>query len=89
MNDQGKEASFFDVMLFDVLYLIMNCDFEVDNRESEFIEEALTGFDANARTMFEARIKRLDGIIGQGFEEIRKTIEETAKQFNIFPHQAR
>ncbi len=38
---KSKVSEKIELILFDILYLVMNCDFEVSEEEEDFFEDAM------------------------------------------------
>lgn len=71
-----------EMLLFDILYLIMNCDYEVTEAEKSFLLEAIDDLDEENKKILKIRQIELDKVISQGFNSIEEKITENGKIIN-------
>ena len=77
---KSKVLEKIELMLFDILYLVMNCDFEVSEEEEDFFEDAMKDLDDESKEIIQQKKIRLEGIINKGFDAIKDETLSLAKE---------
>ena len=72
MNNKINTA---EVILFNILYMFMNCDFNVSDKESEIIENTMRELTDEEKKIVESQIKDNENIISKGFDKIKSRME--------------
>lgn len=80
-KSKSKVSEKIELMLFDILYLVMNCDFEVSEEEEDFFEDAMKDLDDESKEIIQKKKIRLEGIVSKGFDAIK---DETLSLVQIF-----
>mgnify|MGYP001252011439 FL=1 len=79
MNNKINTA---EVVLFNILYMFMNCDFNVSDKESEIIENTRRELTDEEKNIIESQIKDNENIISKGFDKIKSRTMEMGKLIN-------
>ena len=79
MNNKINTA---EVILFNILYMFMNCDFNVSDKESEIIENTMRELTDEEKNIIESQIKDNENIISKGFDKIKSRTMEMGKLIN-------
>ena len=79
MNNKINTA---EVVLFNILYMFMNCDFNVSDKESEIIENTMRELTDEEKNIIESQIKDNENIISKGFDKIKSRTMEMGKLIN-------
>ena len=79
MNGKANTA---EVILFNILYMFMNCDYDVSDNESEIIENTMRELTDDEKKIIESQIKDNENIISKGFNNIKSRTMEMGKLIN-------
>ena len=79
MNNKTNTA---EVILFNILYMFMNCDFDVLDKEAEIIENTMRELTDEEKNIIESQIKDNENIISKGFDKIKSRTMEMGKLIN-------
>ena len=79
MNNKINTA---EVVLFNILYMFMNCDFDVLDKEAEIIENTMRELTDEEKNIIESQIKDNENIISKGFDKIKSRTMEMGKLIN-------
>ncbi|MCS5649168.1 MAG: hypothetical protein NZ820_07475 [Dehalococcoidia bacterium] len=79
MNNKTNTA---EVILFNILYMFMNCDFDVLDKEAEIIENTMRELTDEEKKIVESQIKDNENIISKGFDKIKSRTMEMGKLIN-------
>ncbi len=79
MNNKINTA---EVILFNILYMFMNCDFDVSDKESEIIKNTMRELTDEEKKIIESQIKDNEKIISKGFDKIKPRTMEMGKLIN-------
>ncbi|MCH2314512.1 MAG: hypothetical protein MK411_11010, partial [SAR202 cluster bacterium] len=71
-----------EVILFNILYMFMNCDFDVSDKEPEIIENTMRELTDEEKIIIESQIKANENIISKGFDKIKSRTMEMGKLIN-------
>lgn len=71
-----------EVILFNILYMFMNCDFDVLDKEAEIIENTIRELTDEEKKIVESQIKDNENIISKGFDKIKSRTMEMGKLIN-------
>ena len=71
-----------EVILFNILYMFMNCDFNVSDKESEIIENTMRELTDEEKNIIESQIKDNENIISKVFDKIKSRTMEMGKLIN-------
>ena len=79
MNNKTNTA---EVILFNILYMFMNCDFDVLDKEAQIIENTMRELTDEEKKIVESQIKDNENIISKGFYKIKSRTMEMGKLIN-------
>ena len=79
MNNKTNKA---EILLFNILYMFMNCDFDVLDKEDEIIENTMKELTDEEKKIIESQIKDNENIISKGFDKIKLRTMEMGKLIN-------
>ena len=79
MNNKTNTA---EVILFNILYMFMNCDFDVLDKEAEIIENTMRELTDEEKKIIESQIKDNKNIISKGFDKIKSRTMGMGKLIN-------
>ena len=68
-----------EVILFNILYMFMNCDFNVLDKEAKIIENTMRELTDEEKKIVESQIKDNENIISKGFDKIKSRTMEMGK----------
>ena len=71
-----------EVILFNILYMFMNCDFDVSDKEPEIIENTIRELTDEEKIIIESQIKANENIISKGFDKMKSRTMEMGKLIN-------
>ena len=71
-----------EVILFNILYMFMNCDFDVSDKEPEIIDNIMRELTDEEKIIIESQIKANENIISKGFDKIKSRTMEMGKLIN-------
>ena len=71
-----------EVILFNILYMFMNCDFDTLDKEAEIIENTIRELTDEEKKIVESQIKDNENIISKGFNKIQSRTMEMGKLIN-------
>ena len=61
--------------MFDIAYVISNCDYEYSSDERKYLDVILQRYDEDERELLILRTKFLDSILDKGIDEVMKFIK--------------
>ena len=70
-----KSNHLLELVMFDIAYVISNCDYEYSSGERKYLDVILQRYDEDERELLILRTKFLDSILDKGIEEVMKFIK--------------
>ena len=70
-----KSNHFLELVMFDIAYVISNCDYEYSSDERKYLDVILQRYDEDERELLILRTKFLDSILDKGIDEVMKFIK--------------
>ena len=70
-----KSNHLLELVMFDIAYVISNCDYEYSSDERKYLDVILQRYDEDERELLILRTKFLDSILDKGIEEVMKFIK--------------
>ena len=70
-----KSNHLLELVMFDIAYIISNCDYEYSSDERKYLDVILQRYDEDERELLILRTKFLDSILDKGIEEVMKFIK--------------
>ena len=71
-----------EVILFNILHMFMNCDFDVSNQELKLIETAMKELTDEEKEIVESQRKKNETIVSKGFDNIKSRTLQMGKLIN-------
>jgi len=71
-----------EIILFNILYMFMNCDFDVSDKESKIIENTMGELTDEEKKTIESQIKDNENIISKGFDKMKSRTMKMGKLIN-------
>tara|TARA_B100000965_G_scaffold363398_1_gene346126 strand:- start:53 stop:436 length:384 start_codon:yes stop_codon:yes gene_type:complete len=69
-----KSNHLLELVMFDIAYVISNCDYEYSSGERKYLDVILQRYDEDERELLILRTKFLDSILDKGIDEVMKFI---------------
>ena len=70
-----KSNHLLELIMFDIAYVISNCDYEYSSDERKYLDVILQRYDEDDKELLILRTKFLDSILDKGIEEVKKFIK--------------
>jgi hypothetical protein len=70
-----KSNHLLELVMFDIAYVISNCDYEYSSDERKYLDVILQRYDEDERELLILRTKFLDSILDKGIDEVMKFIK--------------
>jgi len=70
-----KSNHLLELVMFDIAYVISNCDYEYSSDERKYLDIILQRYDEDERELLILRTKFLDSILDKGIDEVMKFIK--------------
>jgi len=70
-----KSNHLLELVMFDIAYVISNCDYEYSSGERKYLDVILQRYDEYERELLILRTKFLDSILDKGIDEVMKFIK--------------
>ena len=70
-----KSNHLLELVMFDIAYVISNCDYEYSSNERKYLDVILQRYDEDERELLILRTKFLDSILDKGIDEVMKFIK--------------
>ena len=70
-----KSNHLLELVMFDIAYVISNCDYEYSSGERKYLDVILQRYDEDERELLILRTKFLDSILDKGIDEVMKFIK--------------
>ena len=71
-----KSNHLLELVMFDIAYVISNCDYEYSSDERKYLDVILQRYDEDERELLILRTKFLDSILDKGIDEVMKFIKD-------------
>ncbi len=82
MGNTDKIYQKIESNLFDLSYLLMNCDFDQSEEEKRHIKDVLNDLDDDEKKIVKKRIKDLDRVVDKGLYEIKQYAINSSNELN-------
>ena len=70
-----KSNHLLELVMFDIAYVISNCDYEYSSDERKYLDVILQRYDEDERELLILRTKFLDSILDKGIDEVMEFIK--------------
>ena len=65
-----KSNHLLELVMFDIAYVISNCDYEYSSDEKKYLNIILNRYDEDDRELLKLRTQFLDSILEKGIDEV-------------------
>ena len=77
MND--KQNHLLELVMFDISYVISNCDYEYSSDEKKYLNVILDRYSDEDKELLKLRTQFLDSILEKGINEVKKFVVNLSK----------
>ena len=77
MND--KQNHLLELVMFDISYVISNCDYEYSSDEKKYLNVILDRYSDEDKELLKLRTQFLDSILEKGIDEVKKFVVNLSK----------
>ena len=74
-----KSNHLLELVMFDIAYVISNCDYEYSSDEKKYLNIILNRYDENDRELLKLRTQFLDSILEKGIDEVKSFVTNLSK----------
>jgi len=74
-----KTDHLLELVMFDIAYVISNCDYEYSNDERHYLNIILDRYDESDRELLQLRTTFLDSILEKGIDEVKNFVLNLSK----------
>ena len=74
-----KSNHLLELVMFDIAYVISNCDYEYSSDEKKYLNIILDRYDEDDRELLKLRTQFLDSILDKGIDEVKNFVTNLSK----------
>tara|TARA_Y100000748_G_scaffold16289_1_gene12672 strand:- start:88 stop:468 length:381 start_codon:yes stop_codon:yes gene_type:complete len=74
-----KSNHLLELVMFDIAYVISNCDYEYSSDEKKYLDIILERYDEDDRELLKLRTQFLDSILEKGIDEVKSFLTNLSK----------
>ncbi len=74
-----KSNHLLELVMFDIAYVISNCDYEYSSDEKKYLNIILDRYDEDDRELLKLRTQFLDSILEKGIKEVKSFVTNLSK----------
>ena len=74
-----KSNHLLELVMFDIAYVISNCDYEYSSDEKKYLDIILNRYDKDGRELLKLRTQFLDSILEKGIDEVKSFVTNLSK----------
>ena len=74
-----KSNHLLELVMFDIAYIISNCDYEYSSDEKKYLDIILDRYDDNDQELLKLRTQFLDSILEKGIDEVKTFVINLSK----------
>ena len=74
-----KSNHLLELVMFDIAYVISNCDYEYSSDEKKYLNIILNRYDKDDRELLKLRTQFLDSILEKGIDEVKSFVTNLSK----------
>tara|TARA_B100001996_G_scaffold11513_1_gene9622 strand:+ start:391 stop:771 length:381 start_codon:yes stop_codon:yes gene_type:complete len=74
-----KSNHLLELVMFDIAYVISNCDYEYSSDEKKYLDIILDRYDENDQELLKLRTQFLDSILEKGIDEVKNFVVNLSK----------
>ena len=68
-----------ELVMFDIAYVISNCDYEYSSDEKKYLDIILNRYDDDDKELLKLRTQFLDSILEKGIDEVKNFVANLSK----------
>ena len=77
-----KSNHLLELVMFDIAYVISNCDYEYSSDEKKYLDIILDRYDEDDKELLKLRTQFLDSILEKGIDEVKSFVTNLSKSLN-------
>ena len=74
-----KSNHLLELVMFDIAYVISNCDYEYSSDEKKYLDIILDRYDKDDKELLKLRTQFLDSILEKGIDEVESFVTNLSK----------
>ncbi len=74
-----KSNHLLELVMFDIAYVISNCDYEYSSDEKKYLDIILDRYDESDQELLKLRTQFLDSILEKGIDEVKNFVVNLSK----------
>ena len=74
-----KSNHLLELVMFDIAYVISNCDYEYSSDEKKYLDIILDRYDEDDKELLKLRTQFLDSILEKGIDEVKSFVTNLSK----------
>ena len=74
-----KSNHLLELVMFDIAYVISNCDYEYSSDEKKYLDIILNRYDDEDKKLLKLRTQFLDSILEKGIDEVKNFVVNLSK----------
>ena len=74
-----KSNHLLELVMFDIAYVIPNCDYEYSSDEKKYLDIILDRYDEDDKELLKLRTQFLDSILEKGIDEVKSFVTNLSK----------
>ena len=74
-----KSNHLLELVMFDIAYVISNCDYQYSSDEKKYLDVILDRYDEQDQELLKLRTQFLDSILEKGIEEVKNFVVNLSK----------
>ena len=74
-----KSNHLLELVMFDIAYVISNCDYEYSSDEKRYLNIILDKYDEDDKELLKLRTQFLDSILKKGIDEVKSFVTNLSK----------
>ena len=74
-----KTNHLLELVMFDIAYVISNCDYEYSSDERKYLDIILDRYDDDDKELLKLRTQFLDSILEKGIDEVKSFVTNLSK----------
>ena len=74
-----KSNHLLELVMFDIAYVISNCDYEYSSDERKYLDIILDRYDDDDKELLKLRTQFLDNILEKGIDEVKSFVTNLSK----------
>ena len=75
----NKQNHLLELVMFDIAYVISNCDYEYSSDEKKYLSVILNRYSDDDKDLLKLRTQFLDSILDKGIEEVKNFVISLSK----------